>query len=75
MDFDRGRVERKCLDPDAHNLLQLQFFKHPVEHPIFRPAIHARVDGVPIAELPGQPAPFAPVFKHVEQGIEQLQIA
>jgi len=52
----------------------LQPGKDPVQDPGFAPAIHPRVDGVPIAKMLRQPTPFAVMLHHIEQRIEQLQI-
>lgn len=74
MDFDDSAVQPNRLDPDAHDLSMLQLLKHTIEHPILGPAIHARVEGVPIAESQGQPAPFATVLGHVQNRIDYAQI-
>src|SRR5580693_263189 len=74
MHFHRGRVQRESLDPDAHNLLQLQLFKYPVESATLGPAVHARVDGMPVTEPSRQPTPLAPVIGHIQQRIQKLQV-
>src|SRR5271156_3605490 len=74
MHFHRGRVQSESLDPDAHNLLQLQLFKDPVEGAALGPAVHARVDGMPVAEALRQPTPLASVLGHIQQSIEKLQV-
>ena len=38
------------------------------------PAIHPRVDRVPVAKLFGQAAPFATMLHHIKQGVKQSQI-
>ena len=43
---------------DTHDLSMVQFFKQKIEHAIFRPVVHTRIDGVPIGEALGQPTPF-----------------
>src|SRR5215207_9590719 len=72
MDFDDSAVQANRLDSDAHDLSMLQLLKHTIEH--LGPAIHARVEGVPIAESQGQPAPFATVLGHVQNRIDFAQI-
>src|SRR6185436_461226 len=74
MHFDNGAVQAHRLDLDAHDLSMLQLLEHAIEHPVFGPAIHARVDGMPIAESLGQPAPFATVLGHVQDRIDYAQI-
>ena len=74
MYFDDGAVQANRLDLDAHDLSMLQRLEHAIEHPVLGPAIHARVDGVPIAESHGQPAPLATVLGHVQNRIDYAQI-
>ena len=54
--------------------MPLQLLEHPVEYPALGPAVHAHVDGVPVAEAGRQPSPFAAMLGHVEDGIEYLQV-
>ena len=75
MHFDGSAVQRGRLHFDADDLLLLQSLEDPRENARFDPASHARVDGVPMAELLGQPPPFGPVFGDVENGVESLQAA
>ena len=60
-----GAVQANCLDLDANDLNMLQLLEYMIEHPVLGAAIHARADGVPIAESLGQPAPFATVLDHI----------
>ena len=39
------------------------------------PAVHARVDRVPVAEPFGQSAPLAAMLGHIEDGVDYLQVA
>ena len=74
MNLDGRAVQTHLLDPDGQDLLLLQPGEDPVQHARFAPAVHAGVDRVPVAKLLWQAAPFAPMFHHIEQGVEQLQI-
>ncbi len=74
MHFDRGAIQAHVLAVDRQNLLLLQTGEDPVQHSGFTPAIHPRVDRVPVAKVFGQAPPFAAVFNHIKQRIEQLQI-
>src|SRR6478672_6037379 len=74
MYFDDGAVQANRLDLDAHDLSMLQLLEHAIEHPVFRPAIHPCIDGVPIAESLGQPAPFATMLGRVQDRIDYAQI-
>ena len=74
MDFDDGAVHRYRFDLDAHNLSMLQAFKDPIEHPGFRPAAHACIDGVPAPEALGHGTPFAPLLGDVQNRVEHLEV-
>src|SRR6201981_529824 len=74
MHFHRGRVQAESLDTDAHNLLQLQLFKDTVEGAALGPAVHARVDGMPVAEPFRQSTPLASVLGYIQQSIQKLQV-
>jgi len=62
-----GAVEAQGLDPD--HLLPLQVPEHAVRDAVPRPPVHARVDGVPVAEVLRQAAPLAAMPGHVENGV------
>jgi hypothetical protein len=62
------------LDVNGQDLFLLQPGEDPIQHTRFAPAVHTGVDGMPVAKMLGQAAPFAPVLHHIEQGVEQLQI-
>jgi len=64
-----GAVEARGLDPDPDHLLPLQVPEHAVQNPLLRPPVHARVDGVPVAEVLRQAAPLAAVPGHAENGV------
>jgi hypothetical protein len=72
--FDHGAVQTHRLDLDTHDLSMLQVFKHSIHNAILGPAIHARVDGMPVAEPFGQTAPLATMFSHVQDRVENEQI-
>jgi hypothetical protein len=74
MHLDDRAVQRDGFDLDAHDLGPLQLLEHPIEHAALGPAVHARVDGVPVAEPLGQAAPLAAVLGHVQDGVQHLQV-
>ena len=74
MDLDDGAVQRHRLQLDADQLGALQVFEHPVEHPVFGPAIHAGIDRVPIPEATRHAPPLAPVLGDVQDRIEHLLV-
>jgi len=75
VDLDAGGVQRDRLDLDAHDLGPLQFLEHAIEYTGLGPAVHARVDRVPVAEPFGQSTPLAAMLGHVEDGVDYLQVA
>ncbi len=75
MDLDACGVQRDSFDPDTHDLCTLQLLKHAIQDAGFGPAIHARVNRVPVAEAFGQSAPLTAMFGHIKDRIDHLQIA
>src|ERR1700689_5627162 len=75
MYFDDGAVQAPPVDPDAPPLLMLQFLEQSIQNPRFRPAIHARVDRVPVAKPLGQAAPFAAIFCYKQNRVHDLKVA
>ena len=59
MDLDAGGVQRDRLDFDAHDLRALQLLEHAIKYTGLGPAVHARVDRVPVAKTLGQSTPLA----------------
>ena len=74
MDLDDRAVQRRHIELHAHELFPLQLLEDPIQHPVLRPAVHAGVDGVPIAEAGRQPPPLAAMFGYVKDGVEHLQV-
>ena len=75
MHFDGGAVQADGLDFELDDLLLLQPRKDPVQHARLAPPVHARVNGVPVAQMTGQTTPFATLFGHMQDGINDLKIA
>lgn len=74
MHLDDGRVQLDGFDLEAHDLLPLQALEDALQHAALGPAVHARIDGVPVAETLGQSAPLAALLSHVQQCVEHLQV-
>ena len=74
MHLDEGTVERQRFDLDPDDLLVLQGRKDTIQHTCLGPAIHARLDRMPVTEAPGQPAPFAAVFGHIQDRVKHFEI-
>ena len=74
MHLDDGRVQFYGLDLNAHDLLPLQSFQDAIQHAVLGPAIHARVEGVPVAKPLRQSAPLASLLGHVQQRVEHLPV-
>jgi len=75
MHFHKRAVQGDRLEFDRNNLLLLQARKHPLEHSRFAPAIHPRVDRVPVPQAFGQSAPFTALFGDMQNGVADFQIA
>ena len=74
MHLDGGRIQFDGLDLEAHDLLPLRPLRDVIQHAVLGPAIHASVDGVPVAKTLRQSAPLAPLLGHVQQRVEHLQV-
>ncbi len=74
MHFDDRAIQGNRLQFDGDDLLLLQTGEDPVKHPCFAPAVHAGVDGVPVAHALGQPAPLTAMLGHVQNGVDDLKI-
>jgi hypothetical protein len=74
MHFYPRRVQAERLNAEAHHLLSWQLLENPVQRTAFRPAVHARIDGMPGAEPLRQTPPLASVLGNVEYGIEKLPV-
>ena len=74
MDLDEGAVQGHGFELYAEDLRVLQLGKDAIQDPALRPPVHARIDGVPVAEPLGQAAPFAPLLGDVQNSVEHLQI-
>ena len=74
MHLHDGAVQRHRLDADAHHLGSLKLLEYTVQHAAFGPTVHARIDGVPVAEALGQAAPFAAVLGDIQDGVQHTQI-
>ena len=74
MHLDAGAVQRHGFDLDANHLSALQLLEDPIQYAGFGPAVHARVDRVPVSEPRGQSAPLAAVLGHVQHRVQNAQI-
>ena len=74
MHLDRGRIEAEGFDLDAHDLLLLQLLEDLIQNASLGPAIHARVNGVPLTKTGRKTAPFAALLGHIKNCIEHLKV-
>jgi len=74
MHLDDGAVDRHRFNLYADDLLLLEGRKDSVQHPGLGPAIHPRVDRMPVTEAPGQTPPFATVLGHIQNRVQYLKI-
>ena len=72
--FDGRAVEAYVFDVNGQDLFFLQPGKDPIQNASFTPAIHPRVDGMPIAKMLRQTAPFTAMLDNIQQRVKQLQI-
>ena len=75
MHFDDRAVEADRFNLHADELLMLQLLKQAIQHAGLRPAVHACIDRVPVAEALGQSTPFAAVLRHVQDRIDNVKVA
>jgi hypothetical protein len=62
------------FDVNSQDLLLLQSGEYPIQNPSLAPAIHPRVDAMPVAKMLWQAAPFTAMLNNTQQRVEQLQI-
>ncbi|MGF6851350.1 hypothetical protein OKW29_000236 [Paraburkholderia sp. CI3] len=74
MNLYHRAIQRDRFDPDANDLLTLQFSEHTIQHAIPGPAVHSCVDRVPSTKTLGQSTPFATVLGHIKNRIQHLQV-
>jgi hypothetical protein len=74
MNLRNRAVQGHGLDLDTDDLSMLQLLEQSVQNTTPGPAVHARVDCMPVAKALGQAAPFAAVLRYIQNGIENLKI-
>lgn len=52
----------------------MQFLEHMIENVSFGPAVHARVNRVPVTKMLGQYAPLAHMLGNIEDRLDYLKI-
>ena len=72
MHFDRGTIEREMIDLNVNNVVFLQCGKNMIQKTFLGLSVSAGINRMPIAKSFGQPAPFAAVFRNMQNGIEYL---
>ena len=75
MYFDDGAVQTYRFNLDAHELLMLQFLEQSIQYAGLRPAVHTRINRVPVAEALRQAAPFAAILCDVQNRVHDLKVA
>ena len=74
MDLDRGGVQRESFNLDAHDLLGLQLLEDAIQHAALGPAIHARINAMPVTKSRRKAAPFAALLGHIQNCVEHLEV-
>ena len=69
MDLDEGTVHGDGFERHAEDLRVVQRGNDAIPHPALGPTIHARLEGGPVAESLGEPAPWAPLLGHGQDGM------
>ena len=69
-----GAVQGHHLQSDLQYPLLLQGGKHPIQRPVFGPAVHPSIGGMPFAEAWGQSPPLATVLRHVDNGVSACKL-
>ena len=73
MNLHARAIDRYRFDLDPNELLTLHLFEQAIENICLGPAIHARIDRVPVAKARGQSGPLATVLRHIEDGVDHLK--
>ena len=74
MNFDARAVERDGLQFDPSDPQALDLLENTSQNAALGPTIHASVNRVPVAVMARQAAPFAAVFRHVEDRVKHLEV-
>src|SRR5665811_1827367 len=74
MDLDEGTVHGDGFERHAEDLRVVQRGNDAIPHPALGPTIHARIEGGPVAESLGEPAPCAPLLGHGQEGMAYVPI-
>lgn len=74
MNLDDRAIQAGRLDLDANQLLALQLREQPIQHAGLGPAVHASVNGMPIAKALRQCTPFAAILCYIENRVDHCEI-
>src|SRR5580658_2821371 len=74
MNLHDRTVQTDRFDLDADELLALQLSEESIEHSGFGPAVHARVDRMPVAKALGQGAPLTAVLCDKQNRINHVEV-
>ncbi len=74
MDLDDRAVQRHRLDLDPDDLLLLECRKDPIQHTCLGPAVHPRIDRMPVAKAFRHTTPLAAVLRDIQDRVQYLKI-
>ena len=74
MHFDRGTIQAHGFDVNGQDLFRLEAGENPIQNADLAPAIHPRVDLVPVSKYNKKSPPFTAVFSNIQNGIDDLKI-
>src|SRR5690606_34346143 len=69
-----GAIQTHRFNLDADQLLLLQLLEHSIQNTSLRPAIHASVDRMPIAQTLRYRSPLTPVLRHVQNRVDYREV-
>jgi hypothetical protein len=75
MYLNRSRVLTESFNANAYDLLHLELLEDAIQYAALGPAIHARVDGVPVPKTCGKAAPLASLLGYIQNGIQRFKVA
>ena len=75
MNFNDRAIERNRFNLDANDLRLLQSLEQAVEDTFLAPAIHSRLDRVPVSKAFRTTTPFAALFSDVQDGVQHIKVS
>src|SRR5438876_380832 len=74
MNLNDRTVQTHRLNLDADELLALQLREEPIQNARLGPAVHTRINRMPVAKALRQRAPLAAVLRYKEDGVYHVEV-